>query len=130
VITVAILFVLKDATRDIYRRLMDAVDPAIVTQVRTVVSSVRGVEEVEAARVRWIGHELHAEVDIVSDCDLSIADAHTIAEEAHHRLLHDVPRLTQATIHTSPCSHDGRDHHQLTAHHFPEKRRRGLSSTS
>src|SRR5215211_2207519 len=31
-ITVAILFVLKDAAREVYRRLMDAVDPALVDQ--------------------------------------------------------------------------------------------------
>src|SRR5205814_10403112 len=34
-ITVAILFVLKDAAREVYRRLMDAVDPALVDQVET-----------------------------------------------------------------------------------------------
>src|SRR6185369_9757950 len=31
-ITVAILFVLKDAAREVYRRLMDAVDPAILAE--------------------------------------------------------------------------------------------------
>src|SRR5215207_3311574 len=34
-ITVVILFVLKDAAREVYRRLMDAVDPALVDQVET-----------------------------------------------------------------------------------------------
>ena len=33
VITVAILFVLKSAARDIYRRLMDSVDPGLVDAV-------------------------------------------------------------------------------------------------
>src|SRR5205814_4122852 len=32
-ITVAILFVLKDAAREVYRRLMDAVEPALVDRV-------------------------------------------------------------------------------------------------
>ncbi|HEV1998385.1 MAG TPA: cation diffusion facilitator family transporter [Candidatus Dormibacteraeota bacterium] len=116
-ITVAILFVLKDAARDIYRRLMDSVDPALVEQVTTVLNSMEGVEQVDAVRIRWVGHELRAEAEVVSDASLSLADAHAIAEEAHHRLLHDVGRLAQATIHTSPCQHDGRDHHTLTAHH-------------
>jgi len=68
---------------------------------------------------RRVGHELRAEAEITSDADLSLADAHAITEEAHHRLLHDIRRLAQATIHASPCGHDGRDHHQTTAHHFP-----------
>ena len=117
-ITVAILFVLKGAARDIYRRLMDSVEPDLVDDVHRVVASVPGVQAVEHVRVRWLGHELRAEVEIVSDADLSLADAHDIAEEARHRLLHQVRRLGEATIHTSPCGHDGRDHHAATSHHF------------
>ena len=117
-ITVAILFVLKGAARDIYRRLMDSVDPDLVDDVHRVAASVPGVQAVEHVRVRWLGHDLRAEVEIVSDADLSLADAHDIAEEVHHRLLHDIRRLTQATIHTNPCGHHGRDHHAATSHHF------------
>ena len=121
-ITAAILVVLKDAARDIYRRLMDSVDPDLVDAVVAVVQSVPGVVGVEEARIRWLGHELRAELQISSDADLTLAEAHAIAEEAHHRLLHDVPRLTSATIHTNPCGHDGREHHGATAHHFPDAR--------
>jgi len=120
-ITVAILFVLKDAARDIYRRLMDSVEPELVDDVRRVLASVPGVQDVEEVRIRWLGHELRAEAAIVSDADLTLAGAHAIAEEAHHRLLHDIRRLGQATIHSSPCGHDGRDHHATTAHHFPTR---------
>jgi cation diffusion facilitator family transporter len=118
-ITVAILFVLKDAARDIYRRLMDSVEPELVDDVTRVLAAVPGVQAVERVRIRWIGHELRAEAEIASDGDLSLADAHAIAEEAHHRLLHDIRRLAGATIHTNPCGQDGRDHHATTAHHFP-----------
>ena len=126
VITVAILFVLKAAGRDIYRRLMDSVEPGLVDDVHRVLESVPGVQEVESVRIRWLGHELRAEAEIVSDADLSLADAHAIAEEAHHRLLHEIRRLAQVTIHTSPCGHDGRDHHSATAHHFPALAETGL----
>lgn len=126
VITVAILGVLRSAVRDIYRRLMDSVDPELVERVTAALTTTPGIEGVEAVRIRWVGHELRAEADIVSDCDLTLTGAHDIAEEAHHRLLHQIPRLAQATIHTSPCRHDGRDHHSPTAHHF-ETRISGLS---
>ena len=46
------------------------------------------------------------------------AEGHRIAEEAHHELLHGIPKLGRATIHTNPCNHDGLDHHLLTGHHF------------
>ena len=116
-ITAAVLVVLKNAGRDVYRRLMDAVDPELVDEVERVLVSVRGVEEVESVRIRWIGHELRAEAEVISDADMSLADAHAIAEEARHQLLHRIGRLREAAIHTSPCSHGGRDPHAVTAHH-------------
>ena len=120
-ITVAILFVLRGAARDIYRRLMDSVEPDLVDEVNRVLASVPGVEEVESVRIRWLGHELWAEAEISSAADLSLADAHAIAEEAHHHLLHEIRRLAQATIHTSPYGPEGQDHHVTTAHHFPSR---------
>ncbi len=117
-ITAVILLVLKSAATDVYRRLMDAVDPSLAHRVEQVLGGVAGVEAVDAVRIRWIGHQLHAEAEIVSDCELTLAQAHDIAEDCRHRLLHDVPRLANATIHSSPCSHDDRDHHAATAHHF------------
>ncbi len=122
VITVMILVVLRDAARDIYRRLMDSVDADLVDRTRSVLRGVTGVQDVDSVRIRWIGHELRAEADVVVDCDLTITQAHDILEEAHHHLLHEIPRLNDATIHASPCGHDGRDHHARTAHHFPAGR--------
>jgi cation diffusion facilitator family transporter len=119
VITVAILSILRSAARDIYRRLMDSVEPELVDQVERVLAGVDGIETVDSVRIRWIGHELRAEAEIVSDADLTFPAAHAIAEEARHRLLHEVPRLADALIHTSPCAHDGDDGHAATAHHFP-----------
>ncbi|MGQ0680372.1 MAG: cation diffusion facilitator family transporter [Actinomycetota bacterium] len=118
-ITVAIVFVLKDAARDIYRRLMDSVDPALVDSVEAVLSEVPGVLEVSGVRVRWIGHQLRAEANVVSDRTLTLAQAHDIAVEGHHRLLHRIPRLSEAIIHSDPSPLDGRSPHEALEHHFP-----------
>jgi len=120
VITVAILAVAWQAARDIYRRLMDAVDPQLVALARSILAEVEGIESVDALRIRWVGHELWAEAEVRSDNDLSLARAHAIAEDGRHRLLHEVRRLSQVTIHTSPCGHDGHDPHAVTAHHYRE----------
>jgi len=118
VITLAILVILKGAVRDIYRRLMDSVDPALVDQATQVLSSVKGIEDVDGLHVRWVGHELWLEAEVVSDCELSLAGSHAISEEGRHRLLHEIPRLRHVVIHSDPCAHNGVDHHRLTAHHF------------
>ncbi|MEV0143574.1 MULTISPECIES: cation diffusion facilitator family transporter [unclassified Nonomuraea] len=110
-ITVAICFVLRDGGREIYHRLMDAVDPGLVDQTEAVLRTVEGVREVGSVRLRWIGHALHAEVDILVDHDLTLVRAHALAVEAEHRLIHDVPRLRAATVHTDPHGPADVDHH-------------------
>ena len=117
VIAALIVSVLRQAARDVVARLMDAVDPALAERARRVLSDVDGVEGVGELRVRWIGHRLHAEAEISVDGDLTVSSAHRICEEARHRLLHDVPRLTSAIIHADPCGHDGVDHHAELDHH-------------
>ncbi|MEH0842226.1 cation diffusion facilitator family transporter [Micromonospora sp. CPCC 205711] len=116
VIAVAIALVLKDAAREVYRRLMDAVDPAVVDQAEAALRAVDGVRDVAAVRLRWIGHRLHAEADLVVDAELSLVAAHEIAADAEHQLTHAVPRLTSATVHTDPDSHPGGHHHSDLSH--------------
>jgi len=116
-ITVAILFVLRGAATDIYRRLMDAVDPQLTETAEASLRSTPGVLAVEELRLRWIGHRVRAETGIVVDDNLGIVDAHAIATEAHHRLLHDVPKLVAATVHVSPQDRAGTDHHATLSHH-------------
>ncbi|MGW5669010.1 cation diffusion facilitator family transporter [Micromonospora sp. NPDC003776] len=116
VIAVAIAFVLKDAAREVYRRLMDAVDPELVDRAETALRAVDGVRDVAGVRLRWIGHRLHAEADLVVDATLSLVAAHEIAADAEHQLTHAVPRLTSATVHTDPDSHPGGHHHTDLSH--------------
>jgi len=115
-IAVAIVVVLRDAAREVYRRLMDAVDPALVDQAETALRGIPGVLDVARVRVRWIGHHLHAEADIVVAADLTLVAAHGIAADAEHQLTHAVPRLTTVTVHTDPASHPGAHHHVDLSH--------------
>jgi divalent metal cation (Fe/Co/Zn/Cd) transporter len=66
------------------------------------VLSVDGVQDVRELRIRWIGHTLRAEVDATVDPSLTLVEAHDLAHHAEAHLLHDIPRLTAATVHISP----------------------------
>jgi cation diffusion facilitator family transporter len=101
-ITVAIAFVLKDAAREIYRRLMDRVDPLLVDRAEQALLSLPGVEDVGQLRLRWIGHDLHAEASVAVDRELSLMAAHEIAASAEHRLSHALPHLARTTVQTYP----------------------------
>ncbi|CAN5255793.1 cation diffusion facilitator family transporter [soil metagenome] len=116
-VTVAILSVLRDASREIYRRLMDGVDPDVIDGAETVIRSVPEVEDVVELRLRWIGHNLRAEIGIVVDPGLSLIDAHAICHEVEHELLHRVRRLTAAIVHADPRPGDSPAAHDAVAHH-------------
>ncbi len=111
VITVAILGVLRSAAREVFARLMDAVDPALVDRAERAVASTTGVLEVHELRIRWIGHTLRAEADVTVAPDLTLVQAHDLAHHAETHLLDTVRRLSAATIHTSPAdSHAPHEH--------------------
>jgi cation diffusion facilitator family transporter len=116
-ITVAILLVLRGAATDIYRRLMDAVDPELTEEATATLRGTPGVSDIEHVRLRWIGHRLCAEAGVVVDEHLDLVAAHDIATDAHHRLLHELPKLAAVTIHVSPQSAHGVDHHRVLGDH-------------
>lgn len=116
-ITVAILFIVKDTALTMWRRLMDAVEPEVVDDIETTAAMAPGVEGVHDVRVRWLGHTLRAELHITVDEDLPTRESHRIAEEVRHALFHAQPRLAAITVHVDPCGHGGADPHALTAHH-------------
>jgi cation diffusion facilitator family transporter len=116
VITVAILAVLRQAAREIYRRLMDAVDPALVDQAEAVLRGTPGVLDVGQVRLRWIGHQIRAECEIVIAPDITAVQAHELTVAAEHALLHAIPRLSGALVHADPRV-QGTDPHHLLADH-------------
>ncbi|MEU0199721.1 MULTISPECIES: cation diffusion facilitator family transporter [unclassified Streptomyces] len=117
-ITAAIALVLRDAAREVFRRVLDAVDPALVDRAERALTEVPGVRGVGELRLRWIGHRLRAEVAVVVDGGVTVREAHRIAVDAEHALLHAVPRLTAALVHADPEPHPGEaDPHLPLAHH-------------
>ncbi len=116
-ITVAILAVLRQAAREIYRRLMDAVDPALVDQVEQTLRATPGVRGVGQVRLRWIGHQLRAECEVIVDGGLTAIQAHQVAVNSEHQLLHALPRLTAALVHADPEPQQGTDLHAVLGPH-------------
>ncbi|WCO67973.1 cation diffusion facilitator family transporter [Iamia majanohamensis] len=103
-ISVAILGVLWGATRQIYARLMDAVDPDLVAAVEEHASRVTDVAGVDGVHVRWIGHRLSAELTIDTDPSFTVASSHQIADDTTARLRRAIPHLDAVHIHVHPAS--------------------------
>jgi cation diffusion facilitator family transporter len=114
-ITAAIMIVLRDAAREVFRRLLDAVDPAAVDLVERTAGEIPGVLGAGQVRMRWVGHRLRAELSVTVDAGLTVGQAHHLAHDVEHRLMHTVPRLAAAVVHTEP--HRGAE----LAHHKADR---------
>ena len=94
-IGVVILFISWDATKRMWYRLMDAVEPEIVQQVETSVAFHPDVQSIQRLRLRWLGHQLQGDMKLLLQ---PTSKSHTVKEEIRHTLQHEVPKLADLTI--------------------------------
>ena len=99
IVGIIILRILWSAARDIYWRLMDAVDPEQVENVESVTTKVHGVLTVNSCQVRWMGHRLRADISIGVDSRFSVGDGHTVGERVRRTLQRQVRFLDEVFVH-------------------------------
>ena len=96
---ILILRVLWSALKEIYGRIMDAVDPQLVDRIEHTAGSVFGVTGVTRCQVRWMGHRLHADIAISVEGTMSVADGHTVGEQVKQSVCRDVRFLETVVVH-------------------------------
>jgi cation diffusion facilitator family transporter len=101
-IGIAILFITRDAARRIWYRLMDAVDPRLVSQIEHYTGEVEGVAAVKRVRARWVGHQLFAEIHAAAEQKSTVEGTHRIIEAIDDVLRRAVPHLGETTIQIKP----------------------------
>src|SRR6266581_441568 len=106
-ITIAILGIVAQSGKEIFTRMLDGVDPVVLDQIRQVASHMPDVRDITDIRARWSGHRLHAEVNIAVNSHLTIAQAHEIATDLRHQLLHVLPNLSLVVVHVDPQEKSG-----------------------
>ena len=112
-ITGVILSIVWQSGKTVLTRLLDGVDPEMIDTITHAAGHTPGVQQVTEVRARWIGHRLHAEVNVTVATALSVQEGHTIATAVRHQLFDDVPYLSQAMIHVDPTNASGEAFHRL-----------------
>jgi cation diffusion facilitator family transporter len=111
-ITLMIFRIVWDSAKSVFARLLDGVDPEVIDEIKDMARQTPRVEEVSEARVRWLGHRLHAELNVAVDPKLTVAEGHEIAVAVERRLLENLRFLSNATIHVDPVGASGEGHHR------------------
>jgi cation diffusion facilitator family transporter len=116
IITIAIFGIVVQSGKQIFTRMLDGVNPHVVDEIRHAAAHVLQVKEVTDVRARWLGHRLHAEVNVTLPSQLTLRDAHSVAEEVRHQLLHHLKYLSLVVIHVDPEEKSGERHHRIEMH--------------
>ena len=98
-IGIAILFITWDAAKRMWFRLMDAVEPEIMDKVETAVSTNPDVQSIQRLRLRWVGHQLHGDMQISLQ---PTANPTTTLQDIRHSLHHALPKLTDFIVELTP----------------------------
>lgn len=104
-ITVMILWILAGTVRQLFLRMMDAVDPHLLDELSTAASGVDGVLGVHDLRARWVGRELLAVMHLDIRPDATLREAHDVALLVEHAVAHHVPEA-RLDIHMDPGQED------------------------
>lgn len=115
-ITLAISQIVWQSSKAVFTRALDGVDPEIVDEIRDAAGHAGGVEKVTDVRARWLGHRLHAELNVAVASDLSVVQAHTITKEVRHELLHHLTYLSSVIVYIDPSEEPGEGFHRIVEH--------------
>jgi cation diffusion facilitator family transporter len=115
-ITAAIFGIVLQSGKSIFIRMLDGADPRVIGEIRHTAEHVAQVTEVTEVRARWLGHRLHAELNIAVDPEMTVAQAHAVAAEVRHQLLHHLDYLSLVVIHVDPADRSGEAYHRIREH--------------
>jgi cation diffusion facilitator family transporter len=97
-ITIAIFGIVWQSAKAVLTRMLDGVDPAMVGEACHAAEHISGVKKVLDVKARWLGHRLHADVAILVDDALSVAEADRIGDALRRELFAHIPALSVANV--------------------------------
>ena len=101
------LFILKVAL-DIFNEAVDnmvdhACDEETEAAIRACVIQQEGVMNVDVIRTREFGRRIYVDLEISADGDLSLRDAHDIAQRVHDTIETTFPEVKHIMVHVNPA---------------------------
>jgi cation diffusion facilitator family transporter len=106
-ITLMILYILAGTVRDLFYRMMDAIDPELIAEIDEHARSVEGVLGVHDISARWVGRQLAVVLHVDCDAAISLDAAHELALEVEHEVGHAVP-AGRVDVHMDPGTSEHR----------------------
>ena len=103
IICVLILKVAFDISRDAVSKMLDtSCDNAFEQKLRSFIGTQDGVRQIDLLRTRQFGSRIYVDLEIGVESDISLRDAHEIAERVHSAIEREYPDVKHVMIHVNP----------------------------
>ena len=103
IICVMILKVTVDIFMEAVGKLTDkSCDDETVEKMEEIVMKQEGVLAVDDIKTRIFGAKIYTDVEIAADGNLSLYDAHSIAERVHNEIEKNFPDVKHCMVHVNP----------------------------
>lgn len=103
VISVLIVKASVDIFRDAVGKMTDrACSGEIKEAIQSVVGGVEGVKEIDQLQTRIFGSKIYVDVEIAAAQDLTLMEAHRIAEEVHDMIEAGFGEVKHCMVHVNP----------------------------
>ncbi len=104
IICVLIIKVSYDILRDAIVKMLDtSCDRDFEKRIRAFIGEQPGVEHIDLLHTRQFGNKVYVDLEIAVRRDLSLAEAHTIAENIHSNVERSFPNVKHVMIHVNPA---------------------------
>ncbi|OCG74322.1 cation diffusion facilitator family transporter [Microbacterium sediminis] len=100
-IAAAIVALLVGTVRSVGRRLLDGIDPALLTRAEHALAHVEGIGSVDRLRLRWVGHRLHGDA-VLTVTATTLAEAEAIRLAAQEQARAHLPHLEEFAVEIRP----------------------------
>lgn len=100
------LFILKvayDVFKDAVGRMVDkSCDEETVESMREVINHIEGVERIDLIKTRVFGSKLYIDIEIATDGNMTLREAHSIAENVHDTMEKEFSNVKHCMVHVNP----------------------------
>ena len=101
IICLLILKVAYNISKDAIVRMLDTSADS-EQEIRTFIEALPGVEHIDLLHTRQFGSRIYVDLEIAVQRDISLIDAHTIAEDVHSKVEEHFPNVKHIMIHVNP----------------------------
>jgi cation diffusion facilitator family transporter len=97
-ISIAIMYIVWQSIKVIGLRAMDGVEDGTVESIEASARAIPGVQHVDEVRARWLGHSLRAELAVVVEPEITVAEGAEIVDRIRRTLLGEIEHLTEVVV--------------------------------